>query len=497
MIAPVLSALEEASANIPLNLILSQARKTFSDLEGWTISEETLKLPEHQVEAGIEQRARELSRLLLQAHVTQRGTGNVGPVIEVTPKEGESREHEAQKPRPCTIVSIFGDIKAQRTPYMAAGQESIYPLDAQLQLPQRSFSYELQRRVIEEVIRGPFDEAKESIEKTTGNVLSKRSLEEIAKDGAEDFDRFYEQRQALPPEETSEILVGSVDGKGIPMVKPPGETKPKVRLKKGEKPNKKKMGTVATVYTTQERVRTPQEVADSLFKKEPPKEEPRIEPENKRVWASIEKSKEEVIREMAEEIEKRDPKNEKKKVVVTDGERALQNLVMAVLTGILLILDFLHVLEKLWKVANILHKEGSEEAAAWVYRHALMILEGKVSQVIKGMRQSATKRGIKGKKLETIEQVAKYFYRNRSRMRYNEYLAQGLPIASGAVEGACKNLVKDRMERSGMRWTKEGAEAILKLRAIKLSRDWEAYWNFHIEQDQQRLYGSCEWKAVA
>jgi len=351
MIAPVLSALEEASANIPLNLILSQARKTFSDLEGWTISEETLKLPEHQVEAGIEQRARELSRLLLQAHVTQRGTGNVGPVIEVTPKEGESREHEAQKPRPCTIVSIFGDIKAQRTPYMAAGQESIYPLDAQLQLPQRSFSYELQRRVIEEVIRGPFDEAKESIEKTTGNVLSKRSLEEIAKDGAEDFDRFYEQRQALPPEETSEILVGSVDGKGIPMVKPPGETKPKVRLKKGEKPNKKKMGTVATVYTTQERVRTPQEVADSLFKKEPPKEEPRIEPENKRVWASIEKSKEEVIREMAEEIEKRDPKNEKKKVVVTDGERALQNLVMAVLTGILLILDFLHVLEKLWKVA--------------------------------------------------------------------------------------------------------------------------------------------------
>ncbi len=84
--------------------------------------------------------------------------------------------------------------------------------------------------------------------------------------------------------------------------------------------------------------------------------------------------------------------------------------------------------------------------------------------------------------------VAAYLYRNRHRMRYDEYLAQGWPIASGPVEGACKNLIKDRMERSGARWTEDMAEAVVKLRAIYLSRDFDRYWLSHVEQDQQRLH---------
>lgn len=91
-------------------------------------------------------------------------------------------------------------------------------------------------------------------------------------------------------------------------------------------------------------------------------------------------------------------------------------------------------------------------------------------------------------KRKTLNAVANYLYRNRSPMHYNEYLANGWPIASGPVEGACKNLIKDRMERSGMRWTEQMAEAIVQLRAIYLSGDFDAYWQFHIEQDQRRLY---------
>lgn len=72
-------------------------------------------------------------------------------------------------------------------------------------------------------------------------------------------------------------------------------------------------------------------------------------------------------------------------------------------------------------------------------------------------------------------------------MRYDEYLANGWPIASGAVEGACKNLIKDRMERSGMRWTEAMAEAVVKLRAIYLGSDFDRYWLFHIQQEQNRL----------
>ena len=104
---------------------------------------------------------------------------------------------------------------------------------------------------------------------------------------------------------------------------------------------------------------------------------------------------------------------------------------------------------------------------------------------------------MKGKKGEVLLGAAAYYYRNKSRMRYHEYLAQGLPIASGSVEGACKNLIKDRMERSGMRWSADGAEAMVKMRAAYLSRDFDEYWHWHIAQDQERLYPKARWEPAA
>jgi len=260
------------------------------------------------------------------------------------------------------------------------------------------------------------------------------------------------------------------------------------------------MSTVATVFTTLPRVRTPEEVVESLFSPElkRPEEEngsPRSKPENKRVWASLKESKETVIEEMAREMRRRDPDEKKKHVVVTDGERALQIRVTKQLGQlVLLILDFLHVLEKLWKAAYVFHAEGSQEAEDWVRVRAYRILCGDVGQVVKGLRQMVTKRRLRGQARKTILGVARYLYRNRTRMRYDEYLAKGLPIASGAVEGACKNLVKDRMERSGMRWTEDSAEPMLKLRAAYLSDDFEEYWTVHVKRDQERLHPEGSWR---
>jgi len=112
------------------------------------------------------------------------------------------------------------------------------------------------------------------------------------------------------------------------------------------------------------------------------------------------------------------------------------------------------------------------------------------------MGKSATARGLTGQKRKTVDEVRRYFYRNRRRMRYHEYLRDGLPIASGAVEGACRNLIKDRMERSGMRWTIDTAEALVRLRATYLSGDFEEYWRFHVECDQQRLHPRWRWRVV-
>ena len=87
--------------------------------------------------------------------------------------------------------------------------------------------------------------------------------------------------------------------------------------------------------------------------------------------------------------------------------------------------------------------------------------------------------------------------RNRKYRKYDEYLRQGLPIASGCVEGACKNLIKDRMERSGMRWSLEGAEAMIQMRSLYLSGDLDDYWDFHLEQEARRLYSLPRWEVVA
>ena len=73
---------------------------------------------------------------------------------------------------------------------------------------------------------------------------------------------------------------------------------------------------------------------------------------------------------------------------------------------------------------------------------------------------------------------------------YRDALRDDLPIATGVIEGACRFVVKDRMDRTGARWSLTGAEAVLRLRAIRASKDFDAYWAFHLEQDKVRNHTS-------
>jgi len=388
-------------------------------------------------------------------------------------------------------------VSTDRTAYAARGTTSVHPLDEELELPKRSYSYELQRRIVGEAVKGPFEEVVESLVKSTGHTLSKRSVDQIVADAAEDFDAFYRNRAGPAVAGTGAILVAQFDGKGIPMRKEEEGPKPPVRLKKGEKRNKKRIATVAVVQSQAPRIRTAEEVTRSLFSEERSARGERTRPKDKRVWASLKKGKDDVIQDAVAELAIRDPERKKLWCALTDGEKALQCRVKKYLPGVVLILDLIHALERLWVAAHAFHGEGTGEAAEWVRRHALMLLQGKASQVVKGMRQSVTKRRLRGRKKKAVLTAAAYLYRNRPHMKYDEYLALGLPIATGAVEGACRHYVKDRMERSGMRWTQDGAEAMLRLRALKVSGDLEEYWSFHIQQDQQRLYGSQPWRKVS
>ena len=422
----------------------------FALLQSWLESSGALQLPLHRIESQQQAKGIEVQRLLLQAHLQHRGNGDVGPALCLQQQDGQVLySHRRLGAR--SLTTIFGTVELVRVGYSRPGAPSIFPLDQALALPARSFSYELQRRLVKAAVQNPFLESVQTIAELTGVSVSKRSLEEILPDAALDFDAFYRQR--CPDPANGSILVAAVDCKGIPMVKP-ARLQPTLRpvSAKGQRSNKKRMATVAAVFTRAPWVRTPQEVVESLFRtcrRTPGEDPPPPRPENKRVWASLLKGKTAVILEVAEEMERRDPSASKTRVALTDGERALQIRVGKL--GVTLVLDLMHVLEKVWKAAYVLHAEGSLDADLWVRDRTLRILSGGVGQVVKGIRQSVTKRGLSGAKRKTLLGVAGYLYRNRTRMRYDEYLALGWPIGSGPVEGACKNIIKDRMERSGMR----------------------------------------------
>jgi hypothetical protein len=441
------------------------------------------------LERESERRGREVARVALQAHLDALGDGDVGEAIIIEGESGPLRlAYKRLHAR--SFLTLVGGVQVNRVGYGAPGWESLHPLDAALRLPGRCYSYELQRRLVRLAVCGPFDEAVATLADLTGVEVPKRSAEQILIDAAADFEVFYQGRaDAAAALGEADILVGAIDCKGIPMVKPEGATQV-VRRKKGDKANKKKMATVAAVFSQPPRVRTPQQVLDSLFgttdTPSPKQRHPR--PTDKRVWASLLSGKDDFIADVRAETDRRDPARAHTWVIVTDGERALQRRVAASFEGVTLVLDLLHVTEKLWKAAHALHPEGSPKATAFVRERAARILAGQVSQVVKGLRQIVTKRHLTGTKANTLRSVADYLYANRTRMAYDHYLAKGWPIASGAVEGTCKTLVRDRFERSGMRWCPDGAEAMLKMRAVYLSGDLDEYWALHVQLDQQRLY---------
>jgi hypothetical protein len=470
------------------------ALEAFCDLERYLASGAEARLDLSEIERESETRGREVVRRCLQAHLDARGDGDVGQAIVVEGADGPMLlSHKRLHTR--TVISLFGELRHTRVGYGARGHASVHPLDAELGLPGRCYSYEFQRRLVKAAVCGPFEEAVALMAEMTGVVVPKRSAEQILADAAVDFEAFYAGRASKAPE-PEEILVGAIDCKGIPMVKPDGAERV-ARRTKGQKINKKKMATVAAVFSQAPRVRTATDVIDSLFGETSlHKSERRRRPSHKRVWASLTAGKDGFIADVRAEMDRRDPDHHHTWVMVTDGERALQRRVAASFEGVTLVLDLLHVTEKLWRAAHALHPEGSPEATAFVRERLERILTGRVSQVVKGLRQIVTKRHLSGNKAKALRGAADYLYANRGRMRYDIYLANGWPIASGAVEGTCKTLVRDRLERSGMRWCTTGAEPMLKMRAVYLSGDFDDYWEFHVGQDQERLYPKGAWSVV-
>jgi hypothetical protein len=255
------------------------------------------------------------------------------------------------------------------------------------------------------------------------------------------------------------------------------------------------MSYVGAIYSLARFSRTAEDVIDEVRRRKRAKERP--EPQHKHVWAQMTQFAEGeplpaapmLFVDMAIECYLRNPMHEKRLICVMDGERQLWKLMEEWFPRAIGILDLFHALERLWDVAHCLYAQGSPEAGEFVTHHLRMLLQGKVSYVLRNFRQLPKTHDLKGAKKKTVLSAITYYENNQEHMRYDEYLAAGYPIASGVAEGACKHLVKDRMERAGMRWELEGAQAMLSLRAIYLNDLWDQFIAYRIATEQARLYG--------
>jgi hypothetical protein len=355
--------------------------------------------------------------------------------------------------------------------------------------------------VAAEVARGSYEEAVKALERQAGVGIATHQAEDIAGEAARDFDAFYEQARPTPaPADVPDIITLTTDGKGVAMrreglreaTRKAAEAaipKLRTRLSKGEKRHRKRMALVASVYGIAPFVRKPEDIIRDLQPVRPLGQK-RPRPEGKRVWASIEKSVEGVIDEVFREALRRDPERQKRWVILVDGNVTQLGDMLAFAEYYkvtpTVIIDIIHVAEYLWKAAWAFHEEGTRAAEVWVRQRLLEVLRGRASHVAGGIRRSATRRHLAADKRASVDTCADYLLKYKDYMRYDEYLAAGFPIATGVIEGACRYLVKDRMDLTGARWTLKGAEAVLRLRALHASGDFDGYWKFHQEQENVR-----------
>jgi len=480
--------------------VFGAACEQFESLVCALHGEQTAQMEHGQVEALIRQVGTELLRVLFQAHLDLRAAREPRR-HDLTGPEGNTLTHCRQG---CErdLMTIFGETQVRRKGYSVPGVESLFPLDEELNLAQDKYSHGLRRRVAEEVAGNSFDHAVTSIEKTTGGKIPKRQTEEIAVSVAQDFEPFYSARQTQGPEPTSDILAMSVDQKGVvvrkedlrPATQKAAEQavqRPGARLNPGEKRNRKRMATVATVYSIKAQERTPEMVMGSCPEEEKP-DRPRAE--NKRVWASVEQEPEEVIQAMFDEALRRDPEKKRPWVVLLDGAEKQLDLVLSFILryklNVILILDFIHVLEYVWKAAYSFHAVGSKEAEDWVAERALKILRGEAAEVALGLRQEAKLHKLRAEKRKAVSKCADYLEKYDTLLDYDLFLKQGFPIATGVIEGACRHLVKDRMDLTGARWTLKRAEAVLRIRSLRSSGDLDSYWPFHEARERERTHSS-------
>jgi hypothetical protein len=429
---------------------------------------------------------------VVDAFLEAQGNGDQGNIVT---HESQTL-HRSEEPVCRPLRTIFGHHQFMQFVYRASSDVKsaivLRPVDQQLGLSTDRYSPLLQEFSMLFCCEQSFHGSVEAFAQVFGQTLSVDTLEKTSRRMATEGENFLQTLPAPPPSEEGEILVMTADAKGVPLVKQDAQ-----RLlpfeDKTQRPGNRRMATLACVYSVDRFVRTPSEIVRMLFRDpisplDELAKQSRPESQHKRYFARLPSPMEGLGDELvsgsiqalawaAKEVSLR-RRTDQVLVRLMDGQHSQWSDADACrddLPGQCVdILDILHVSSYVWKAAKALCSSPAEQKE-FARERLFRILSGEVAGVIMGLKQMSTRRQLSSEKAADIDTVCGYFTAHQDRMKYDEYLAAGYPIATGVIEGACRHLVKDRLERSGMKWLVEGAQAMLTLRSIKASNAWDDF----------------------
>jgi hypothetical protein len=467
---------------------------------------DALGLPHQEVEEQAAAGGREVARLLLQGHLDLRARREE-TALSALDAAGRARlgggRTRLEPGHRRELATVVGTVTVTRCALRAAGLPNHHPADEVLALPCERHSLGLRRLAVLEAVRGSYDTALDAVGRACGKVVGKRQLEHLVQAAATDVTAFYAARTPAPATAAT-LLVLSVDGKGIVMR--PDHLREdtaraakraqhvfRTRLATGEKTNRKRMATLACVYDTEPAVRRPHDVIappGGRFGHRRPRPGPRAA--HKWLTGSVDLDPDQVIARAFDQAAARDPEHRRDWIVLVDGARHQLDLIQAEAAGrnvtVHIVLDIVHVLEKLWAAARCFHTATDPDAENWVAAHAARLLTGATDDAITALNTDADHRELTGGQRSAVDKAVRYLENNRDFLHYDQALARGWPIGSGVIEGAARHLVADRLAITGSRWSVPGAEALLQLRAIISNGDFDTYWEHHLAAEHRRVH---------
>jgi hypothetical protein len=472
----------------------ARSQEAFAATAGWLAGAEAAGLGLAALEDELAVRGREIQRRLLQDHLFARAAAE-SRLAAVTGPDGITRTW-AERGHAVSLSSVFGPVQASRIAYRARRAPNVHPADELLGLPAGKHSQGLCKLVAVLAPRGSLAAGCAEIRARTGCKLGTRQCQQLARAAAADFDDFYVSRRP-PPGAAGDVLVISCDGKGVAVR--PDQQRPRAaraarrsapkqdgRLSRGEVATRRRMAEVAAVFDITPVPRTAEDILG------PAPRPPGPVAAGKWLTASITRDAAAVVAAAFAEAGRRDPHHQRTWIALADGNKDQIRWIKAQAAArdieIIIVVDFFHVTEYLWDAAWAFFPEASPDAAPWVRARAAEVLDGRAAGVAAALRAAITTAGLSKAKRKAAARTAGYLEAKATWLDYPTALAKGWPIATGVIEGACRHLVKDRMDITGARWGIQTAEAILKLRALHANGDFDDYWAWHLDREHERNY---------